>query len=228
MDHWRATTHVEHGVTFDEVSRDSVEDIVEHRMQLDATFVAIRRLSRSDQEHLIRLLNEPTVAGPIPSRTKVAVHRARRRLLVALGQVGAVLAGLRLPAKSRKVPGATVLAVGALMPVAFLLATRSPGPLERGSPGITQPALDISVPASLHAQDPSTPLRPSPSGLGTSLARSSGSVALRTPSAPPETTVPIRYPAGLPPGEITVRPRRPDDHLVCVNKLPIVLQACVD
>lgn len=93
VDEWRSSVRVEIGEVPDLPATHSVDDIVESRLRFEETIAAIRRLSSSDQQYLIDLTREPAEAGPLPSRVKVRVHRARRRLLVALGEIGALVAG---------------------------------------------------------------------------------------------------------------------------------------
>lgn len=202
----------------------SVDEIVEGRLRFEATIAAIRGLSGSDQRYLIDLTREPTATGPLSSRVKVGVHRARRRLLVALGEVGAILAGWRILRLPRRAPSAALLIVAVTIPLVVLLETRPPVPSPSATPRSVPSAYDPPLPAAVGGGgDPR--LAPLSAPEHTKLAQRP-IVSTRVFSPSPETTIPIRYPGNLPPGKITIRPRRPGDHLLCLNNVPLIGQAC--
>lgn len=229
VDHWRAEARTVLGDPPDVVCRDSVEETVESRLRFESTIAALGTLSASDQQHLIRVMHELTAVGPLPSRIKVAVHRARRRLVVAVGETGALIGAWRLSGNLRRTPVVATLAVAFVIPTAYLVTERPPATVERlqreSTPGSSGHPIPVPVVAVSHLAhiDVSTPSFP-PANV---VSATPATVLVIGRTSPSATTIPIRYPAYLPPGQVAVRAKHADDHFVCLRRLPLLTQACV-
>jgi hypothetical protein len=187
-----------------------VEDVVVARERLAAVLEGLRQLRPTDRELLIATVRDPAVAGDAgrpddAGRTAVARHRARIRLARVVGGVGAIVGWLvrRTRVTAPALMAAAVVCVLVLLP-------------RSGEPTSSRPA-PVRSPALSAAQRPARP--------ETSIRRAAISptrtmpprVAPFTPGAPtPMRTVLLTVGSSrAPAAQLSKRPMRPGDPLVC-------------
>jgi DNA-directed RNA polymerase specialized sigma24 family protein len=198
----------------------STEDVVDAKLSLREAVDAIRTLSAADQAELMAVAFESGEgAGPLSSKLKVRRHRARQRLLRALGPFGALVGWLRVRVRRPPRP-AGILALAACVGLPLIpLFLSSPSP--RGT-SIPVPRSTLDVKGQFAASPPVRPASGSPAG-GRAV-RMSTSPPGHVGAHPPGFTTPEI--AGLPTDSVTVRPKQRADHILCVLRVPLVGDRC--
>lgn len=230
VDAWRSRRLISSAAIPETADWRRIEDVVEARDHFHTTLAVIGTLPERAQRQLIDLVREQPLerSGPLPSRVKVALHRARRQLLMALANAGVVLAvSLRAVLRRPRVPivGATI---AVLIPLTALLGGGSPRSPQQELRGSADRVDESRIRHSLGqtGEGPVAPLLPRAAAQEVTSGRTPG-LGSRTQHPAPELMVSLRYPTNVRPASVVVRPRQGGDHLLCVTKLPNAKVLCI-
>ncbi len=185
----------------------SLEDRVVTRLRLRSTLEALRCMRQPDRDAITRSLN-PT--EPASGRERVALHRARMRLLELVGPPAVIIGCGRRFLRSFTQPAMLSTTLAAAFFVSGLVG-------EAGVRVVVPPAMDRAVTSAPVIDSAEAPDRRS----NRTAVRSSNPLHARAPKSFP---VPSRTVLAVPGGAaaLTGHDRRPqDDGLLCLRDLPV-------
>ncbi|MHB8467223.1 MAG: RNA polymerase sigma factor [Acidimicrobiales bacterium] len=198
----------------DPPSAQNVEDEAAGRIRMSAVSHALATLKPRDRRLLLDVLvDHEQLPSSEASRQAVLRHRARARLLRAVGGASSALAWLlRRLRWSATVTAVAVGLAAALLTVAAPNAPRSGASRMEPGPRSPSTSLLLVVPAS-----------PAPSRPATDRA----APAPRRPGPDPTRTFLVKVDSGGPPVGVARRRSRPSDHLLCTGSLVLLPNVCV-